>query len=78
MTTLTNYFSPEKEVIRKAVNEWIRTSHAFDGVIDFDKALQDPAHPDQMLPAYDSGDHLHPRDSGYKAMAASIDLALFQ
>ncbi len=77
-TVYPGYFSPEKEVKRKAVNEWIRTSHAFDGVIDFDKAVRDPAHPDQMLPAYDGGDHLHPSDAGYKAMAESIDLSLFQ
>lgn len=77
-TTYTGYFTPEKEVKRKAVNEWIRTSHAFDGVIDFDKAVRDPAHPDRMLPAYDGGDHLHPSDAGYKAMAESIDLSLFQ
>ncbi len=77
-TTIQNYYSPEKERIREAVNQWIRTSNSFDGVIDFDKAVQDPAHPDQMLPAYDSGDHLHPRDPGYKAMADSIDLSLFE
>lgn len=77
-TTFPGYFTPEKEVKRKAVNEWIRTGHAFDGVIDFDRAVQDPNHPDRMLPAYDSGDHLHPNDAGYKAMAAAIDLALFR
>jgi lysophospholipase L1-like esterase len=77
-TTYAGYFTPEKEVKRKAVNEWIRTSHAFDGVIDFDKAVRDPAHPDSMLPAYDGGDHLHPSDAGYKAMGECIDLSLFQ
>ena len=77
-TVFQGYFSPEKEVKRKALNEWIRSSHAFDGVIDFDKAVRDPAHPDHILPAYDSGDHLHPGDAGYKAMADSIDLALFK
>jgi lysophospholipase L1-like esterase len=77
-TTYPGYFTPQKEVKRKAVNEWIRTSHAFDGVIDFDKAVRDPAHPDRMLPAYDGGDHLHPGDAGYKAMGEAIDLALFQ
>lgn len=71
------YFTPEKERTRKAVNEWIRSSHAFDGVIDFDKAVQDPAAPDRILAAYDSGDHLHPGDAGYKAMADAIDLQLF-
>jgi lysophospholipase L1-like esterase len=72
------YFTPEKEVKRKALNEWIRTSKAFDGVVDFDKAARDPANPDKMLPAYDSGDHLHPGDAGYKAMGNAIDLSLFK
>ena len=77
-TVFTNYFSAEKEAKRKALNEWIRTSKAFDGVIDFDKAVRDPANPDQVLAAYDSGDHLHPGDAGYKAMGDAIDLALFK
>lgn len=77
-TTIQGYFSPEKEAKRKAVNEWIRTGHAFDGVIDFDKAARDPEHPDRILPANDGGDHLHPGDAGYKAMAEAIDLSLFK
>jgi lysophospholipase L1-like esterase len=77
-TTIPGYFTPEKEVKRKAVNEWIRTSHAFDGVIDFDKAVQDSANPDHMLGRYDGGDHLHPGDAGYQAMGEAIDLSLFQ
>ena len=77
-TAFKGYFTPEKEVKRKAVNEWIRTSKAFDGVIDFEKAVRDPAHPDRMLAAYDGGDHLHPGDAGYKAMGEAIDLSLFQ
>lgn len=77
-TTYPGYFAPEKEVKRKAVNEWIRTGNAFDGVIDFDKAARDPEHPDRMLPANDGGDHLHPGDAGYKAMAEAIDLSLFK
>jgi lysophospholipase L1-like esterase len=77
-TVFVGYFSPEKELKRKALNEWIRTGKAFDGVIDFDKAVRDPDHPDRILPAYDSGDHLHPSDAGYKAMADSIDLKLFK
>lgn len=72
------YFSEEKEVKRKAVNQWIRTGGAFDAVIDFEKAVRDPANPDHMAAAYDSGDHLHPKDAGYKAMADAIDLSLFQ
>ena len=77
-TTFPGYFTPEGEAKRQAVNHWIRTSGAFDGVIDFDRAVRDPAHPARMLPAYDSGDHLHPGDAGYKAMADSIDLRLFR
>jgi lysophospholipase L1-like esterase len=63
---------------RQKINTWIRTSGAFDGVIDFDKATQDPADPLRFLPNYDSGDHLHPNDKGYQAMAAAIDLNLFR
>ena len=51
---------------------------AFDGVIDFDAAVRDPASPLQLLPAYDSGDHLHPNDAGYQAMAAAINLTIFR
>ena len=76
-TTNVGYFTPEKEVKRKAINDWIRNGKAFDGVFDFDKATRDPAHPDRMLPANDSGDHLHPSDAGYRAMGESIDLSLF-
>ena len=77
-TTIQGYFSAEKEAKRKAVNEWIRTGKAFDGVIDFEKAVRDPEHPDRMLPANDGGDRLHPGDAGYKAMAEAIDLSLFK
>ncbi len=72
------YFTSEKEAKRQAVNNWIRTSGAFDGIIDFERVLGDPARPTSMLPAYDSGDRLHPNDAGYKAMGESIDLKLFQ
>lgn len=77
-TAFPGYFSQAKEVQRKAVNQWIRTSHAFDAVIDFEKAVRDPADPDHIRAAFDSGDHLHPQDSGYKAMADSVDLSLFR
>ena len=77
-TTFPGYFSAAGEVKRQAVNAWIRGSGAFDAVIDFDRAIRDPAHPTRMLPAYDSGDHLHPNDAGYQAMANFIDLKLFQ
>jgi len=72
------YFTPEKEVKRKAINEWIRSNHEFDGAIDFDKAVRDPNHPDRMLAEYDSGDHLHPSDAGYKAMAGAVELGWFR
>ena len=71
------YYTPEGEAKRQALNEWIRTSKAYDGVIDFDRVTRDPAAPTKFLPAYDSGDHLHPGDAGYKAMGEAIDLALF-
>jgi lysophospholipase L1-like esterase len=58
-------------------NAWIRTSGKFDGVIDFDKVTLDPANPTGFLPAYDSGDHLHPGDAGYDAMGKAVDLGLF-
>ena len=72
------YYSATAETKRLAVNHWIRTSGVFDAVIDFDKVVRDPAHPLRMLPAYDSGDHLHPNDTGYRAMANAINLALFR
>jgi lysophospholipase L1-like esterase len=62
------------EATRQSVNEFIRTSGLFDAVIDFDAITRDPADPLRLLPAYDSGDHLHPGDAGYKAMAAAVDL----
>ncbi|HUA86396.1 MAG TPA: SGNH/GDSL hydrolase family protein [Bryobacteraceae bacterium] len=73
-----NYYSQEGEEKREAINRWIRTSGAFDGVVDFDAAVRDPDHPGRFLPACDSGDHLHPNDTGYKAMAGAIDLSLFR
>jgi lysophospholipase L1-like esterase len=68
------YYSPAGEAVREAVNAWIRTSGAFDGVIDFDAVMRDPADPLRLDPAYDSGDHLHPDDAGYQAMADAINL----
>lgn len=72
------YYTEVGEQKRRAVNEWIRTSHAYDAVIDFDQALRDPTDPKKFLAAYDSCDHLHPSDVGYKTMAEAIDLALFR
>ncbi|MBV8213920.1 MAG: SGNH/GDSL hydrolase family protein, partial [Verrucomicrobia bacterium] len=71
------YYSAATEAERKAVNQFIRTGGVFDGVVDFDLAVRDPNNPAQILPAYDSGDHLHPNDAGYRAMAQSINLSLF-
>ena len=71
-------YTPEGEAKRQAVNAWIRTSGAFDAVIDFDRALRDPSHPTRLLPKYDYGDHLHPSDLGYQMMGDTIDLALFK
>ena len=62
---------------RSTVNDWIRTSGAFDAVIDFERIMRDPERPDRLLPAFDSGDHLHPNNAGYRAMAAAVDLRLF-
>jgi lysophospholipase L1-like esterase len=59
---------------RTAVNAWIRDNDDFDGTLDFDAVLRDPAHPARLLPAYDSGDHLHPGDAGLAALADSVDL----
>jgi lysophospholipase L1-like esterase len=76
-TTFPGYYTPEGEAKRQAVNHWIRTGAPFDAVFDFDAVLRDPDQPTQLLPAFDSGDHLHPSDAGYEAMADAIDLDLF-
>ncbi len=72
------YYTPAKELTRQAVNRFIRTGRAFDGVIDFDKALRNPVNPLQLRPIYDSGDHLHPNDAGYRAMANAVPLSLLR
>ncbi|MFH9419325.1 SGNH/GDSL hydrolase family protein [Streptomyces sp. NPDC017529] len=69
------YHTPASEAKRQEINAWIRTSGAFDAVADFAAALADPADPDALLPAYDSGDRKHPGDAGYRAMAAAVDLS---
>ena len=71
------YFSEMGEAVRQAVNRWIRTSGAFDAVVDFDKATQDSANPKTFKPTFNNGDRLHPNDTGYKAMADSVDLKIF-
>jgi lysophospholipase L1-like esterase len=70
------YYTPEKEKIREAVNDWIRANKTADGLIDFDKLLEDPKNPKHINPAYDCGDHLHPNDAGYQAMAKAVDLTV--
>jgi lysophospholipase L1-like esterase len=66
-----------KDEARQKVNDWIRSSGEYDAVIDFDEVLRDPAAPAQLQAIYDSGDHLHPNDAGYRRMAEAIDLKLF-
>jgi len=68
--------NPAGEADRQAINEWIRTPGHFDAVIDLDKALRDPAHPEQLLAQYDKGDHLHPSVAGHAAMGEAVPLAL--
>jgi lysophospholipase L1-like esterase len=72
------YFTQTGEAKRTAINTWIRAGKAYDGVIDFDAATRDPQQPTRFLPQNDSGDHLHPNDTGYLAMSRAIDLALFK
>jgi lysophospholipase L1-like esterase len=72
------YHNDEKERIRQAVNQWIRTSHAFDAVIDLDAAVRDPDHPSQLAPKFRSPDYLHPNDAGYQAAVDAIDLNIFR
>ena len=71
------YFTPAGEEERQKVNSWMRTSHEFDGVIDFDAAIRDPANPTKMRADLQSGDWLHPNDAGYKVMGEAVDLKLF-
>ena len=71
-------YTAEGEAKREALNDWIRTSKVYDGVVDFDAATRDPASPKRFKVDFDSGDHLHPNDAGYIAMGNAIDLSLFQ
>jgi len=68
---------PLSQADRRVVNTWIRAVGHFDAVIDFDEVMRDPQHPDQLLPAYDCGDHLHPSPAGYKVMGEAISTSLF-
>jgi lysophospholipase L1-like esterase len=87
LTPLKGFFVPgtpfpvytdARDGTRRALNVWIRTSGEYDGVIDFDRVLADPTSPSQILALYDSGDHGHPNDAGYAALANAIDLSLFR
>ncbi|GAA3737727.1 SGNH/GDSL hydrolase family protein [Streptomyces tremellae] len=67
-------YNATKERVRDEVNAAIRGGGVFDAVVDFDRVVRDPYAPDRLLPAYDSGDGLHPSDAGYQAMASAVDL----
>jgi lysophospholipase L1-like esterase len=73
---IANYYSPAKDAVRQRINAWMRSGGEFDAVLDFDAVVRDPQNPLRILPAYDSGDHLHLGDAGNKAVAESIDLKL--
>lgn len=73
----TTFYTPEKEGVRQKVNDWIRSGGEVDGVVDLDAVLRDPSHPTQLLPSYDSGDHLHPNNAGCVAEGNAFPLALF-
>jgi lysophospholipase L1-like esterase len=77
-TGFSYYYSAHGEEMRQSVNAFIRHSSDFDAVLDFDQVLRDPGKPDTLKAAYDSGDHLHPNDAGYKAMADAVDLSLIR
>ena len=76
LAVVPGYYSVEKDALRQAVNELIRKSRAYDGVIDFEMAIRDPGHPLQVLPRFKGADNLHLTDAGYQAMADAVNLAL--
>jgi lysophospholipase L1-like esterase len=75
---MPGYCTEAKNAMREAVNRWIRTGGTFDGVVDFDAVLRDPAHPSRLLARYASPDHLHPNDAGYQAMADAVSFKLLR
>jgi hypothetical protein len=74
---VTAFYTAERENIREKVNGWIRSSGEFDRMVDLNAAVRDPSHPTQILPAYDSGDHLHPNNAGCVVEGNAFPLALF-
>jgi lysophospholipase L1-like esterase len=72
------YYSAQGDAERATINAWMRTSHEFDGVVDFDAAMRDPARPERMKADLQSGDWLHPNDAGYRVMGEAVDLAVFK
>lgn len=70
------YFSESGEAVRRAVNAWVRNGGAFDAVVDFAAVMSDPADEGRLAPAFDPGDHLHPDEAGYAAMAAAAERVL--
>jgi len=77
-SVVPGFFTPENEAKRQAVNEWIRTTDRFDAVVDFDLVLRDPSDPTRLLPAFNSGDGIHPTDAGYQALADAFNLSWFR
>lgn len=75
-TTIADFYTPEGELARQAVHRWIRTAGGFDAVVDFDRLMRAPSDPLLLNPAFDSGDHLHPNDRGYQAMAETVAAVL--
>ena len=73
-TPYAGHYSPDKERLRQLLNGWIRTAGVFDAVVDFDAVLRDPGNPRRLRASFDSGDHLHPGDAGYRAMAEAVDI----
>ena len=75
--TFADYYAPDHEAARQALNQWIRTSGVYDAVIDFDAAVRDAARPTRLQTQYASPDYIHPNDAGYRRMADTVDLELF-
>jgi lysophospholipase L1-like esterase len=78
VSQVRGYYSTHKDKVRREFNEWIRTTHDIDGYFDFDLALADPAHPNRINPALDSGDHLHPNDAGERALSEAVNVSFFR